>query len=282
MRPRAVTVVHLVAVTALCLSVLPARPTGQDAGDAKAAAGSIRRLPDGKPDLSGYYMPDAGGANYGLAKHAQDFLTPAGRGVIVDPADGTLPELPWASAEQVSRERPERGYEDPTAHCFVAGVPRSMYTPSPLHILQPPDHVILLFERTSWRNITLRERPRLPDRIRLWQGDSMGRWDGDTLVVETKNLNGKTWLNEVGEIVSHAEEVVERFTPINADLIEYRATVTDPLVYSRPWTILIPLNRMADELLEVACHEDNEDLEHLRHVRDDARAKARGQKENAR
>jgi hypothetical protein len=102
----------------------------------------------------------------------------------------------------------------------------------------------------------------------------VGTWEGDTLVVDTRNLNGKTWLNEVGEIVSHAEQVVERFTPINADRMEYRATVTDPVVYSRPWTILIPLVRQPDELLESACHEDNQDLQHLKEVRDAARAKA--------
>ena len=97
--------------------------------------------------------------------------------------------------------------------------------------------------------------------------------------METKNLNGKTWLNEVGEIVSHAETVVERFIPIDADNIMYRATVTDPLVYTRPWTIEVPLNRQEDELLEVACHEDNQDLQHLKEVRDAARAKQHKEKQ---
>jgi hypothetical protein len=235
----------------------------------------IKRMADGKPDFSGFYMPDAGGANYGLGKHEQDFLTPAGRGIIVDPPDGTLPMQPWAQAEVKSRVLPERGYDDPTAHCFVAGVPRSMYVPAPLQILQPPGYMVILHERMSWRSIPLDGRPFLPDEMRLWQGDSVGKWDGDTLVVETRNLNGKTWLNEVGEIVSHAQRVIERFTPVNGDRIHYQATVSDPLVYTRPWTIAIPLNRQNDELLEVACHEDNQDLQHLKDVRDEARAKAR-------
>jgi hypothetical protein len=246
----------------------PARPAPQPTG-------AIRRLADGKPDLSGHFLPDAGGANYGLEKHPQDFLTPAGRGVIVDPPDGQLPMLPWAEAEQKNRMLPERGYDDPTAHCFVAGVPRSMYAPAPLHIVQPPGYVVLLFERMSWRAIPLDGRPHIPDTIRLWQGDSLGRWDGDTLVIETRNLNGKTWLNEVGEIVSHAETVVERLTPLDADTIHYEATVTDPLVYSRPWTISLPMNRQKDDLLEVACHEDNEDLQHLKDVRDEARRRGK-------
>ena len=252
----------------------PAGPAAQPSASAGTADGTILRLPDGTPDLSGYFQPDGGGANYGLEQHEVDFLTPGGRGVVEDPPDGTLPYLDWARAERKARETPERGYDDPTAHCFVAGVPRSMYTPSPLQILQPPGHVVILFERMSWRNISLTRRQHLPDHLRLWQGDSIGRWDGDTLVVETKNLNGKAWLNEVGDVVSHAEQVVERFTPRSADLVEYRATVTDPLVYARPWTILIPLRRMPEQLLEVACHEDNGDLQHLKEVRDAARAKA--------
>ena len=82
----------------------------------------------------------------------------------------------------------------------------------------------------------------------------------------------------MGEIVSHAEQVVERFTPVNADTIEYRATVTDPVVYTRPWTIAFPLNRQQDELLEVACLEDDQDLPHLKDIRDAARAERNKEK----
>jgi hypothetical protein len=244
-----------------------------------AAAGPVRRTAEGKPDFTGLYSADSGGANYGLEQHAQDFLTPATRGVIVDPPDGKLPYLPWAKAERINRELPERGYDDPTAHCFVAGIPRSMYTPSPYQILQPPGYVVMLFERMSWRIIPLDGRSHIPDRIRLWQGDSVGRWEGDTLVIDTTNLNGKAWLNEVGEIVSHAEHVVERLTPIDADTLNYRATVTDPVVYERPWTIEMRLRRQQDEILEVACHEDNQDLEHLKEVRDAARAEKNKEKQ---
>jgi hypothetical protein len=254
------------------------RPTTQTAPQKPPAAAPppIKRMPDGKPDLQGYFMPDGGGGNYGLGKHDVDFLTPAGRGIIVDPPDGTLPVQPWAKIEMENRKLPERGYDDPTAHCFVAGVPRSMYVPSPLQILQPPGYLVVLHERMSWRTIPLDGRPHLPDTMRLWQGDSLGKWDGDTLVVETTNLNGKAWLNEVGEIVSHAERVIERFTPIDGNTIRYQATMSDPLVYTRPWTIAFDLNRQKDELLEVACHEDNQDLQHLKDLRDEARRKRGG------
>jgi hypothetical protein len=112
----------------------------------------------------------------------------------------------------------------------------------------------------------------------LWQGDSVGRWDGDTLVVDTTNLNGKTWLNEVGDVMSHAAHIVERITPVDTGKITYRATVTDPIAYTRPWTIEIPLTQQPEELLEVACHEDNGDLQNLKSVRDEFRAKQKKEK----
>jgi hypothetical protein len=239
---------------------------------APKTTGAIRRMPDGKPDLTGFYQADAGGSNYGLERDPGNALQLPSRGVVVDPPDGILPYQPWARAERIDRALPHRGYDDPTAHCIVAGVPRSVYIPSPHQILQPPGYVVMLFERMSWRTIPTDGRPHIPDSIRLWQGDSVGRWEGDTLVVETRNLNGKAWLNEVGDIVSHAEQVVEIFTPIYADTINYRATVTDPLVYTRPWTIEMPLKRNQEELLEVACHEDNQDLPHLKEIRDAFRA----------
>jgi hypothetical protein len=239
---------------------------------------NLQRTADGKPDLSGYYQSNGGGANYGLERNRRDSFTPSSRGVVIDPADGSLPYQPWAREERVNRELPHRGYDDPTAHCFVAGIPRSMYVPSPIHILQPAGYVVILFERMSWRIIPLDGRAHIPDNVRLWQGDSVGRWEGDTLIVDTTNLNGKAWLNEVGDVVSHAEHVVEQFIPIEPGKITYRATVTDPIVYSRPWTIEIPLNRESEELLEVACHEDNGDLQHLKDVRDEYRAQQKKEK----
>ena len=264
------------AVAAALLAPLPvsAQRGGRGPGGAAPAAPPVRRMPDGKPDFTGYYQANAGGANYGLEqRRSTERLTPSTNGVVVDPPDGKLPYQDWARAERIDRELPHRGYEDPTAHCFVAGVPRSIYTPSPFQILQPPGYVILLFERMNWRQIPLDGRSHIPNTTRLWNGDSVGRWEGDTLVVDTTNLNGKTWLNEVGDVLTHDAHIVERFTPVNANMIMYRATVTDKLAYSRPWTIEMALNRQEDELLEVACHEDNGDLQHLKDVRDEYRAK---------
>ena len=100
-------------------------------------------------------------------------------------------------------------------------------------------------------------------------------WDGDTLVVETTNLNGKTWGNEVGDVWSHAQHVVERFKPVDADTIEYQATITDPIVYTRPFTIALPIKRLVGkgDLLEAACREEERDLPVLKRIRDMERAK---------
>ena len=250
-----------------------AGPTGQAGGGAGrgAASSPVRRMPDGKPDLSGFYDSVHRGANYGIEEHKGSALTPAGQGIVVDPPDGKLPMQEWAREELKSRQTPARGYDDPTAHCIMAaGVPRGFYVPSPFFIMQTPTHVVVLFERMAWRQIPIdQNRKHLPDSIRLWQGDSVGHWEGDTLVVNNRNFNGKPWLNEVGEITSHALTVVERFTPVNANTIVYRATLTDPLVYTRPFTVEVQFNRDPNgEMLEVACHEDNQDLRHMKDVKD--------------
>ena len=239
------------------VSDTPAKPTA-----------NIRRTADGKPDLQGFFESKTSGANQGLQRMGRR------PGVVVDPADGQLPLLPWGAAETISRNLPERGYDDPTAHCFPAGVPRSMYVPAAYHILQTPTYIVVLHERMSWRIVPLDGRPHLPDTIRLWQGDSVGRWEGDTLVIDTTNLNGKTWLNEAGEFASYASHVVERLTPTGADSFRYEATVADPVVYTRPWTIAFPVEREEKfEMYESTCHETDHDLAHLKVIKDAAAAK---------
>jgi hypothetical protein len=254
----------------------PAQAATSEKADGGALAtrkidAKIRRAANGKPDLAGYYDPDHGDANYAIEKHPRtgQFNQPATKGVVIDPPDGFLPYQPWARAEATDRQQPYRGYDDPSAHCFPNGVPRSIFYP--FQILQPPGYVVILFERMSWRLIPLDGRAHIPDRIRLWQGDSVGHWEGDTLVVETTNLNGKGWLNET-DVVSYAERTVERFRPIDKGQIIYQITVTDPIVYTRPWTIEFSLVPKPEELLEVACHEDNDDLQHLKDVKTEHRA----------
>ena len=236
------------------------------------APASVRRTVDGRPDLNGVYEADHGGANFGIERHPPEGLMPAGRGIVIDPPDGKLPLQPWAREEKAARNSSLRGYDDPTAHCFPAGVPRSMYVPVPFHIVQTPDTVATLHERMAWRVVSLNRSRHLPDTVRFWQGDSIGHWDGDTLVVETTNLNGKTWGSEAGDVFSYAEHVLERFTPVDANTIRYEATVTDPLVYTRPLTIGFPIKRMiGTELMEAACREEDRDLPILKRIRDQER-----------
>src|SRR5262249_12289405 len=145
------------------------------------APASVRRTADGKPDLNGLFESDHGGSNYGLETREASAgkLPPAARGGVIDPADGKLAYQPWGRAERVYRDTPIRGYDDPTAHCFPPGVPRSIYVPTPFHIVQTSEWVATLHERVSWRLISLNRTKHLADSIRLWQGDSIGHWDGD-------------------------------------------------------------------------------------------------------
>jgi len=251
---------------------IPFSDAGEEDPRLPAVPGDISRQPDGAPDISGYFMANHGGANYGLEQRENIAMFPPSRGVVINPADGVLPYQGWAREEMVERREAWRGYDDPTAHCFVAGIPRSHYVPSPFFILQPPGYVVILHERMSYRVIPLDDRDHLPDHIRLWMGDAVGRWENDSLVVESSNYNGKAWLNELGDVISHAQTVTESYTPVSDTQILYRATVSDPIVYSRPWTIEMPLNQQDEELLEVACLEDNNDLQHLKDVRDEHRA----------
>jgi hypothetical protein len=240
------------------------------------APASVKRTADGKPDLNGLWEADGGGANYGLEAHppSPGSLTPPGRGIMVDPEpDGKPPFLPWARAEREERNTPVRGYDDPTAHCFPAGVPRALYVPTPFHVVQTPDAIATLHERMQWRLIAMNRTRHVPATTRFWQGDSIGHWDGDALVVDTTNLNGMTWGSEVGDVFSYAEHVLERFTPVDEKTIRYEATITDPLVYTRPFTIAIPLRRIPGELFEAACHEEDHDLPVLKRIRDQERAK---------
>ena len=240
----------------------------------------VRRMPDGTPDFQGYYAAQSRQANFGLESRGKGVVAArASTGFIIDPPDGKLPAQPWAQALHERRLQVEYAYDDPAAHCFPAGAPRSTYL-NEIQVLQPPGYVVFLFERMGFRVIPLDGRPHLPERTRRWQGDSVGHWDGDTLIVDATNFNGKTWLNEPygatgGEVLTYAEHLIERFTPVDAETVHYEATVIDPVAYTRPWTITFPMKQTPSELLEVACKEDDQDLPHLKAIRDAARAAAK-------
>lgn len=194
------------------------------------------------------------------------------RSMIVDPPDGVLPILPAAAAvrdERLERLTDSWLFHTPWERCITRGVPGVMFpTYNAGHlILQVPGYVVILSEMIhAARVIPLGERhPRLPARIRQWEGNSRGRWEGDTLVVETENYNTKGTvgtnfgtLRLRGIPQSEALHVVERFTLVDRDTIQYDVTVDDPSAFARPWTASMPLNRSPEyDLFEYACHEGN-------------------------
>jgi hypothetical protein len=188
--------------------------------------------------------------------------------LIVDPPDGKLPPLTPEGqkrrAARIAQERdhPADSYLDrsPTDRCIMYhGVPplSSGYN-NTYQIFQSPGLVAILDENIHHvRMIPLDGRPHIPDSVRQWNGDSRGYWEGDVLVVETKNFNEKTRLRYGG---SENTVAVERFKRVGPDVIDYQYTITDPASYTRPFTVALPLPRRDDKVFEYACHEGNHAL----------------------
>jgi hypothetical protein len=194
--------------------------------------------------------------------------------LIEDPADGRIPPLTPEGRQRVSSRpgpvgggsRVPAGPEDfsPALRCLTYGIPRfgaaNLSNAGPLgyyQIFQTSDYVVLTLEAIhEVRIIPLAPRPHLPRTIRLWAGDSRGRWEGDTLVVETTNF--APYVNFLGS----AEELhlVERFTRTAADTMTYEVTLNDPTTWTKPWTVVIRFKQSLDRLFEYACHEGNHDV----------------------
>src|SRR5216684_4054247 len=188
--------------------------------------------------------------------------------LIIDPPDGKLPPLtPEAQKARGARAEYRRAHpadswldRSPTDRCIMYhGVPPlpSGYN-NTYQIFQTPGLVAILDENIHHvRMVPLDGRPHIPENVRNWNGDSRGHWEGNTLVVETTNFNEKTRLRYGGSQHTHA---VERFTRVGDDLIDYQYTITDPTVFTRPFTVAIPMPRRDDHLYEYACHEGNHSL----------------------
>ena len=204
--------------------------------------------------------------------------------LIVDPPDGRIPGLtPDAqqrkAATNAIRRRPPEGPEDLThvERCLTYGVPRLSATNTgagPLGyyaIVQTPSYLVLFLEAVhEARIITLDGRPHLPPSVRQWEGDSRGRWQGKTLVVDTTNFSARS--DFMGS--SDHLHLVERLTRVAPDRIDYQITVDDPTTWTKPWTAAIQLKRSAARLYEYACHEGNDEI--LRGIFAGARANEKG------
>lgn len=242
-------------VGALVLALLIATPpaAAQSRPNGKT---SIPRLPDGKPDLQGIWEVRNDVANGDLEAHSASAGIRAGEGVIVDPANGQIPYQPWAATKQ-KENFAQRATADPVNRCFLPGVPRITYMPYPFQIFQTPKYIAVTYEYVhASRTILMNGAPHLED-IDFWMGDSRGKWDGDTLVVDVSDNNPDTWLDMSGNFHSGAMHVVERYTLTSQDTLQYEATIEDAKVFTRAWTIRVPLYRNADknaELYEYECH----------------------------
>lgn len=192
--------------------------------------------------------------------------------LVVEPANGRVPLLPEAERqwqEDADRNGDAPEFMSPWDRCITRGVPGGFFPAgynNAYRILQSPGAVVIYYEMIhAARIIPTDGRPHLPSHLRFWDGDSVGRWEGDTLVVDVTNYNGKGWIATnaaAGRIrgVSQSESlhVVERFKRVDADTIHYDVTIDDPKMYAQPWKVAIPLVRDdAYQLFEYACHEGN-------------------------
>jgi len=254
-------------VLALVMMLAPC-PTVSAQGGAYAPP----RTADGQPDIQGIWNPI--GTFYNIQDLEfqavyQNFAAsdPARRGksLVVDPPDGKIPYQAWA-AEKVKQvlehhADPTPQFLDPNARCFMQGVPRHLNNRE-FEIFQPAGYIVVFnMAHHTYRSIPLNGGPHIPEPIKLWMGDSRGRWEGNSLVVDVTNNNDQPWFDVVGTFHSDAMRVTERFVPIDADTIEYTSVITDPKVYTRPWTMKLTFKRAKDygsELYEEACLENNE------------------------
>jgi hypothetical protein len=266
----AITLALVVAVFATAR--VPA--AGQSA--APAGAPALARTVDGQPMIQGVWQPRPGGS-YSIEDTRMNPLggapmTPeleerlrTGKKTsrIIDPPDGEIPYLPWAEAQAKiyydAHMDPPPTLLDPVGRCIVQSVPRAMYQ-GEYEIFQPPGYVVFLPAKVhQYRIVPLNDdRPPLGKDIQLYMGDSRGRWEGNTLVINSSNFTNKTWFDIVGSFHTDEARFEERFTVVDANRIDYRVTVHDPKAFSRPWTIATTLARVTEngyEIIEEACHE---------------------------
>jgi hypothetical protein len=244
-------------------------------GAAKPAVASQpwapEHLADGQPDVQGIWAavnpgstsltnPVSGGADF--ERHATGVVV-RNPSRIIDPSDGQLPYQPWAAAKQKQQgeaydhpTKPE--HIDPQHRCMLSGVPR-LYTIFPaVKIIQPPGSVVFIWdEYHAFRVIHLDGRPHVGANVKLWMGDARGHWEGNTLVVDTTNVRGAR-LTYTGDFHSENAHITERLTFVDANTLNYEATVDDPTVFTRPWTMrVVEKRRPNEEVWESACYEGN-------------------------
>jgi len=247
----------LVAVGAAALfGTAPAAqaPAGQAYAPPRTAAGH--------PDLQGVWRA-WNLAKYDLEAHGAKPGVPAGLGFVVDPADGRIPYQPAALKRRAENSAGTKDPDpwknaDPLVKCYLPGVPRITYMGWPFQIIQTADVVTFNYEWShKKRQVPVTAKvppPPSPEDVLNWNGVPRGRFEGNTLVVDNTNFNGYAWFDMAGNFSSAALKVTERYTLLGPDTLQYEATMTDPKVFTRPWTIRMPLQRQKDVgILDYEC-----------------------------
>jgi len=230
----------------------PPRPPAAPASPAKPGY-SGPRTPDRKPDLNGIWQV-MNTAHWNVEAHSASEGIPAGFSVV---EGGSIPYQPAALAKRNENFK-NRLMADPIRKCYMPGVPRATYMPFPFEITQTPKHIGIAYEFAhATRTIFLDGTPHMED-LDFWMGDGRGRWEGDTLVIDTVSLGDQTWFDQAGNFHSDALKVNERLTPTDVNHIDYEVTIEDPKVFTRPWKMhMIVYRRMEKdlELLDYECAE---------------------------
>jgi hypothetical protein len=218
-------------------------------GKPNLAAAPLRKA-DGKPDLTGIWKPES-------TRLLQDITED------MKPAD--LPMLPWAATLTAERRAGLHASDSPDANCLPQGVPKIYNTPDPFKIVQEPELIAVLYESFGqYRQIHLDGRALPSDPNPAWLGYSIGRWDGDTLVVTSTGFNGKTWLDNAGHPTTDALKVTERIRRPDIGHLEMEFTIDDPKAYTKPFTVKERMVLLPDyDLLEFVCNENEQDVKHF-------------------
>ena len=248
----------------------------REAQAAKQASLDVLDFDLTKPPAEIVALGDVGGVTSPPPHWLERGLPSRQSSLIVDPPDGRMPPMtPEGAARQKTAGgtyTKQTGFNNaselgPYDRCISRGVVGSMMPVvynNGNQIIQAPGLVAFRNEMIhETRIIPLDGRASLPTNMKSWMGTSRGRWEGNTLVVETKNLNGKTGMQGNGMMLipSDVVEYVERFTPLSANILQYEVTITDPKTWTKPWKVSFPLRRDSNyQLFEYACHEGNEGL----------------------
>ena len=265
-----------IIVALAAISMMPVPAAGQSPATRRWTP---PRLPDGQPDVQGHWISDAAGAAHSVedgrdpdADIIQGRVGEQSPTVMVEPADRRIPYQPAAAARRAQLLRDiftptELAHVDPHVRALLDGVPRNNYVPGGMQFIQLPGYVLMLYESNhAYRLIPIDGRPHVPAAMKLWMGDSRGRWEGNTLVVDVTNFNEETWLDSHGTFHSDALHVVERWTMVGPDRIEYEVTLEDPKVFTRSWKMAFAVNRNKTkgyEIWEDSRHEGERDVEHI-------------------